>query len=148
MIIMIPIIMLYMIKIHDYIYIHIYIYYTFIIPLFFSIINKPDWPFKAAKNTIRILPKSFLVKTRRWCHAAGLVSHRVTCTARITPGSGSRNGGSRWDAEHRRYCLMVQKSGDHQLRLVVYLPFFTGFQKHPRWRILLFRMLLIFVREN
>lgn len=46
MIIMITIIMLYMIEIHEdkYIYKYIYtnIYYTFIIPLFFSIINKPD----------------------------------------------------------------------------------------------------------
>ena len=29
--------------------------------------------------------------------------------------------------------LMVQKSGEHQLRLVVDIPLFTGFQKHPWW---------------
>ena len=29
--------------------------------------------------------------------------------------------------------LMVQKSGDHQLRLVVEIPFFTRFGIHPRW---------------
>ena len=29
--------------------------------------------------------------------------------------------------------LMVQKSGDHQLRLVVEIPLFTRFEKHPRW---------------
>ena len=29
--------------------------------------------------------------------------------------------------------LMVQKSGLHQLRLVLYLPLFTRFEHHPRW---------------
>ena len=29
--------------------------------------------------------------------------------------------------------LMVQKSGVHQLRLVVYLPWFAKFKKHPSW---------------
>ena len=29
--------------------------------------------------------------------------------------------------------LMVQKSGDHQLRLVVEIPLFTGLCVHPRW---------------
>ena len=28
---------------------------------------------------------------------------------------------------------MVQKSGEHQLRLVGYLPLFARFQHHPRW---------------
>ena len=29
--------------------------------------------------------------------------------------------------------LMVQKSGDHQLRLVVVLSLFPRFEHHPRW---------------